>query len=122
MAFRFGINVPKSIEVRLAEIEQRLDRLERLAFVGFQDVRDVAEYSFQNVFRKPEDVKRLSWTRRDFHPLSDKEAIATGVAPHELAALKMTMKTLRRQTRLDVLRIVRDILHRPKESSGRKAA
>ena len=108
-----------NFDERFREIERRLDRLERLVFLGFQDVRDVAEYAYQNVQQEPEDVKRLTWTRRDFHALTDREAVeAAGLAAHELAALKMTMKTLRRQGRRDVLGVLLGLVRRPREESS----
>ncbi len=103
------------VEQRLTEIEKRLDRLERLAFLGFQDTRDVAEYAYQSVFEEPETAKRLSWTKPSLHTLSDEEAIKAGLALYELAALKKTMRILRHQTRHDVLGIIRDLVR-----SGRK--
>lgn len=117
--------MPRGVEARLTEVERRLDRLERLAFLGFQDVRDVAEYAYQSVLVEPDDVKRLSWKRRDFHALSDREAMeVAGLAVHELAALKMTMRTLRHQTRRDVLGVLRDLVRRrkPEATNLEKAA
>lgn len=110
--------MPRDVEARLAEIEKRLERLERLAFITFQDVRDVASYAHQNVGLEPEDVKPLSWTKRAFHPLSDQEAVeVAGLAVHELAALKMTMKALRFQTRRDALGVIRDLVRRSRRES-----
>ncbi len=104
-------------EKRLAEIEKRLDRLERLVFVGFQEVRDVAEYAYENAM-SPEEVKRPSWRRPGLTPLSDQEAIAIGgLAVHELASLKMTMRHLRKQTRRDALGIVRDLMRRSRKQA-----
>lgn len=99
------------LEARLSEVERRLDRVERLAFLAFQDLRDVASYAYENVRLdvSPEEVKRLPGS---FARLSDKEILAVGVNLHELVALKSTMRVLRKQVRLDVLGVVRDLLRR----------
>ncbi len=93
-------------DARLEEIERRLDRLERLAFVTFQDVRSVADYAYKNVRLEVEadEVKRIP----GFLGLSDNEVLKVGLAIHELAEFKLAVRVLRKQVRRDALTIVRD--------------
>ncbi len=107
-----------NVDARLDEIERRLARLERLAFLTFQDVRDVGSYAYEN-FRldvEPEEVRQLP---ARFNQLSDQEALATGLALHELASLKATMRILRHQVRRDALGIVRDLMRRGRKEQMR---
>jgi hypothetical protein len=108
---------------RLDEIERRLDRLERLAFLAFQDVRDVAEYAYDIALREPEDIKRLSYDQRNFKRLTDEEAVRySELAVHELAALKKTMRLFRKQARLDILGVLRDLARGARRERLKKAA
>ena len=110
-------------DARFDDIERRLERLERLAFIGFQETREVAEYAFQQVGEDPEYVKRISWKQSNFHPLDDQEIVnVAGLATQELASLKMAMRLLRRQSRMDALGIIRDLARRGRKESLKEAA
>jgi hypothetical protein len=108
------------IEARLDEIDRRLVRLERLAFLGYQEIRSVAGYAYENVRMEvsADEVKRLPGMQQ----LQDQDALAVGLLPHELFALKATARVLRKQTRLDVVTIVRDLVRRSRAAKIKKAA
>jgi len=108
----------------LENIEKRLDRLERTVFLLFQDVRDVADYTYESVLAGPEDIKRAKFTQPSYHQITDREAMEVGgLAIHELAALKMNIRLLRKQSRRDILGMLRNIAgSRRKESPLEKVA
>lgn len=112
LAFRSGTD----LDIRLADIERRLDRLERLAFMGYTDIRKVADYAYDNVRLEvsADEVKKLS----EFQQLSDNEALKVGLMVQEIALLKMTARGLRKQTRLDAVGIVRDMMRRKRAATG----
>lgn len=102
-------------DTRLEDIERRLDRLERLMFITFQDVRDVAAYAYKNARLElaAEEAKRMP----GLNQLSDREALAVGLMMHELAGLKQANRVLRKQVRLDALGIVRDLIRRERAAT-----
>lgn len=116
MAGRNEFKDEQELEELLREIVRRLERLERLAFLGFQETREVATYAYESSLQDPEQLKPLTWTRQSFHPISDDEAKAVGLRLNEIGELKMATRILRRQIRLDALGIVRDMVRQTRAS------
>ena len=102
---------------QLDDFERRLARLERIVFQTYTDVRTVAEYAYTNIRLEvgADEVKRLE----GLNDLQDQEALKAGLMLHELATLKHTARTLRRQSRRDALTLVRDLI-RPRRSLERQ--
>lgn len=95
----------KETEARLRSMELRLERLERLSYEAYGDIRRVAEYAYSNVRFEvdPETIKRIPGMR----PLSDRDALSVGMAMDDLVALKIKMKHLAKRCRLDALGIAK---------------
>lgn len=92
---------------RLAAIEARLDRLERMVYVVYDDIRRVAEYAYLNVKleRDASTVKRMSHMRT----LSMAEAERHGMDIRRQIAIKSVWKVLGFAVRHDALAIAKEI-------------
>lgn len=96
------------LDARLRDIEARLERLERLAFSGFSEIREVANYAYRNVRLEvgPEEVRRLPRMEK----LQDRDALRVGMAPIDLYTMKMMhARGFAYQMRRDVLTIAKEL-------------
>lgn len=93
---------------RLASLEQRLERLERLAFLSYVEIRRVADYAYLNILleQDADTIKRIQGMRA----LSDHEALRSGMDVQDLVHLKVRMtKFLQARCRHDVLELAQDL-------------
>ncbi len=93
---------------RLAAIEQRLERLERLAFLSYTEVRKVADYAYLSILMEQDadSIKRMQGMRA----LSDHEALQSGMDMEDLVHLKVRMsRFLQARCRHDVLELAREL-------------
>jgi hypothetical protein len=102
---------------QLEDIERRLTRLERVVYQTYTDVQRLADYAYTNVRTEvtADEIQRLE----GFNKLQDMEAFKVGLMFHEVAALKHTVRHLRRQARQDALTLIRDLM-RPRSHSERQ--
>jgi hypothetical protein len=113
----------EEIEEQLAQILQRLDRIERVVYVVFDDIRRVAEYSYQLAVRpdpEPGDppIRRMSHMR----PLSHNEATRDGLDMARQIVIKSIWKTLGFGVRHDVLAIAKEMAERIMVKAGETPA
>ncbi len=111
---------------RLREIDARLDRLERLALLSYNQIRDVARYAHDGIIgaveyaadaaedalegRPPESLPKAR-TIPNAKPLSDTDLLSAGISMREIVELKrMLLREFVGQTRADVLAIAHDLV------------
>ncbi len=97
----------RDLAERLLALEERLERVERLSYLLYGEMRRVAEYAYLNVRleAEPETIKRLPGMRS----LSDQDALRAGMDVDDLVALKVKQRFLVARCRADALAIAKHI-------------
>ncbi len=97
----------ESIETQLRELNARLARVERLAYLTYHDVRHVAEYAYENAAleRHGDVAKRMSKMK----PLNDNEALKLGMSMVQLVILKRSAKLVGGQCRQDAYTLAAEL-------------
>lgn len=104
-----------AIEKLLGDIDIRLGRAERLGYLAYTDVRDVAKYAQQNrllLLETPENLEILLEESPELirkmpgmEQLQDQEALAAGMSAQELIVLKKSLRNVASQCRQDALEV-----------------
>jgi hypothetical protein len=93
----------------IADIEERLDRLERVIFTLHTDIRRLADYGYMNVRLdvQPDQIKRLT----GMETLQDRDAVKLGMTMPQLVLLKRAYaRLIQPQSRMDVIAIARSLI------------
>lgn len=92
---------------RLLALEERMERIERISYLCYTEIRKVAEYAYLNVRLEADadSVKRIPKMRN----LNDQEALRSGMDFDDLVALKFKQRYLVARCRKDVLEIAKEI-------------
>lgn len=106
--------MPDQLEGRIAEMESRLSRLERLALLNYNQIRDLGKYTYEllKLDVHPDDIKRPL----HLQAIQDHELVKAGATLEEVAVLKKFIaRDFRFVTRLDMVDITNSFVSTPLE-------